>query len=718
MTQGRWRVVTDIFHAALARTRVDRAAFVKEACHEDGALAAQVEALLAAHEEAGSFGDGSVLPGIPATLAPTTRLGPYAIESLLGAGGMGEVYSATDTRLHRRVAIKILTTPHRSPDDQSRFEREARAISQLAHPHICTLYDIGEHYGTNYLVMEYLEGDTLAARLEGGAIPLGQALRIGVEIASALDHAHRQGIVHRDLKPANIALTANGAKLLDFGVAKLLRSPDVFVGPGPLAENRLTATGRRPGTLQYMSPEQIEGQQADHRSDIWALGCVFYELFSGRTPFAGETPTALTAAILHDPLGPLGLDPSASGGALEHVVCTCLARNPEERWQSAADIRRQLEWIASQATGTVTTPPMRNGGGQKTNRTLYRALFLVMLLVAAASARFVWIQTSAPPETAPSSSALRVTVAFGENDPVIEPGGLAVSPDGRTLVFAARANDGQRLYSRRLDEFDAKPIRGSDGAMAPFFSPEGHSIGFLVMGRGIFKTPLAGGLPSRICECPAGLSAAWATDGRIIFANGIGKPGPGLWMVDAAGGIPEELLRAPGSGALAYVSPKVLPAGDAVLFTIRQAGQTTIAAVNLESRKVESLVPGGSHPHFLPSGHLVYLLSGNLIVDELDPRRLAIRGAARTLVAGVGDDQAGNGPFVLSATATLAYIPSAILAKRLVWIDHAGKTNATESAGPFLHISWTVARRAATGTDRCRRHATEYLDGRRPPVAR
>jgi eukaryotic-like serine/threonine-protein kinase len=450
------------------------------------------------------------------SLSAGSRLGPYEILSAIGAGGMGQVYKARDTRLDRTVAIKILPeTLAADPQFRERFDREARAISQLTHPHICTLYDVGEQQGTAFLVMEYLEGETLEHRLKKGALPLHEALRIAIQTADALSAAHRAGIVHRDLKPGNVMLTKGGAKLLDFGLAKLKHMPPGIGGFSIAATitKPMTAQGTIVGTLQYMAPEQIEGKEADARSDLFSFGALAYEMVTGKRAFEGSSPASVIAAIVErEPLPMSALQP-LTPRALDHIVQACLVKSPEERWSSAADLMMQLKWLA-EAGSIAGNQKASTIARVRNSAPLAWASTAIALLLAAVLGWTGYARR--PSATEPSA---RFAVALPAYTRVSS--GIAVSPDGREIVYAAATLSGEsRLYRRRIDQFDSQPIAGTDGGEAPFFSPDGRWIGFFTRAA-IKKVLLPGGAPIEICraitkplEAPA-RSASW---GAACFA--------------------------------------------------------------------------------------------------------------------------------------------------------------------------------------------------------
>jgi serine/threonine protein kinase len=400
--------------------------------------------MIAAHEDDATFGDSLVGASANPELRAGTLLGAYCIESLIGAGGMGEVYRARDTRLDRTVAIKILPPQLRqSPELQARFEREARLVSQLAHPNICTLHDVGRQDTVDFLVMEYVEGESLAARLERGRVPFTQALQIGIDIASALAHAHRHGIVHRDLKPSNVMLTKTGAKLLDFGIAKAHAGPASFGSDSSLSTPnprfqapdapKLTVTGTILGTVQYMAPEQVEGRAADARADIFALGGVIYEILTGRKAFQGQTQASIIGAILRDDPPPISSSQPVSPRALDFVVDKCLAKDPDERWQSAYDVMSQLAWIAH---GNLS--PAAGSPGHGRFATIWRWETLAWTLVGGligASAVAVGTYVVGAPRGGDRD------VRFEIATPHATPFALSISPDGRLVAYVARAPD-------------------------------------------------------------------------------------------------------------------------------------------------------------------------------------------------------------------------------------------------------------------------------------
>jgi len=459
------------------------------------------------------------------SLSAGTKLGPYEIQSLLGAGGMGEVYRANDTRLDRRVAIKVLPSHLSSdPDRIQRFEREARTISSLNHPHICTLYDVGTQSSVTFLVMEFLEGVTLAHRLMRGALSIKEVLQIAREIADALSKAHHLGIVHRDLKPGNIMLTKSGAKLMDFGLAKpaapalgtsasaggaltpetpTLSLPSL-TSPAP----PLTQKGHVLGTFQYMSPEQLQGCEADARSDIFAFGAVLYEMTTGRRAFEGKSQLSVITAILEKEPEPVSSLQKASPLALDHVIATCLAKNPDDRWQTAHDLKLQLEWV--QAVGSqsgVSLPIVK----QKRRMTALAWGLAAALAIGFALATVAYLRVSGKPTNtlvAFIPPPERTTFEFlGDTA-----GPPVISPDGHFLAFVGRTEDRNQLWLRALDSENAQALGNTEGAMFPFWSPDSRSIGFFANGK-LKRIDINGGVLTSLCDAPLGRGGTWNKDG-------------------------------------------------------------------------------------------------------------------------------------------------------------------------------------------------------------
>ncbi len=444
-------------------------------------------------------------------LANGTKLGPYEIVAPIGAGGMGEVYRARDTRLDRTVAIKVLP-PHLSEKTEARqrLEREAHAISALSHPHICTLYDIGQQDGIDYLVMEYLEGETLAQRLTKGPLPLEQVLLYATEIADALDKAHRKGVTHRDLKPGNIMLTKTGTKLLDFGLAKVVvgagLAPPRATPASPLHElptegKPLTAEGAILGTLQYMAPEQLEGKEVDARTDIFAFGAVVYEMVTGKKAFEGKSQASVIAAILErDPPAMSTLQPMTPP-VLDRVVKKCLAKEPEKRWQSANDLTDELKWIAEGGSQVALAPTPAVKGIRAPGR---RALILglgALLLGAVIASLAVWSLKPSPPR--PITRTV-ITLPPGERLAGLDLPAVALSPDGTHLAYVASRSGGvQQLYLRAMDSLEARPIPGTEGAVNPFFSTDGQWLGFFAGGK-LKKVSVSGADTRRRCATSRG----------------------------------------------------------------------------------------------------------------------------------------------------------------------------------------------------------------------
>jgi eukaryotic-like serine/threonine-protein kinase len=629
-----------------------------------------------------------------AALTAGTRLGPYEIVDLLGAGGMGEVYRARDTRLDRIVAIKVLSSALASdPQLRERFEREARAISVLNHPNICVLHDVGrerpipagsatgiaggEESAVDFLVMEYLEGETLAARLARGVratrsmklsraepsanvassalsspadssvppISADEALSIAIPIARALDRAHRQGIVHRDLKPGNVMLTKReadvpGVKLLDFGLARLTRRDRLAGGDGvrdgdgvgqalvsladlasPTMSTPLTVKGVILGTLQYMSPEQIEGREIDARTDIFAFGAVLYEMLTGRKAFAGKSQASVIGAILdHDP-GPVSSLQPTTPPILDEIVRRSLAKDPDDRWQSARDVMRQLEWVAAQGHELAIAPAAPAMPSPTATRS--RLLFLSAALVAGATlatATVAWLLWP----TAPPPVITRFTISLPEDQRFTRGGRrvVAVSPDGTELVYVAN----QRLYLRNLRDLTAAPIPGTEGSdpAEPVFSPDGQWVAFTSPDEGLKKIPVMGGTPVVLSAAVLPFGTSWEGE-RIL----LGQPG-GIVEIPANGGTPKPLVVVDEKAGEQARDPQLVARGRAMLFTLGSVkgnwDAASIVVQDLATNQRKVLFEGGADARVLPTGHLVYTSAGTLFAVPFDEARLAVIG--------------------------------------------------------------------------------------------
>jgi serine/threonine protein kinase/Tol biopolymer transport system component len=608
-------------------------------------------------------------------IVPGRRLGPYEILSAIGAGGMGEVYKARDTRLDRIVAIKVLPAHLADRAElRERFERESRVVASLNHPHICTLHDIGQQDGTDFLVMEYLEGETLAQRLQKGSLPLEQVLQYAIEIADALDKAHRKGVTHRDLKPGNIMLTKTGTKLLDFGLAKLKQGAapaNVPLSELPTAKDPLTAEGSIVGTMQYMAPEQLEGKEVDPRTDIFAFGVVVYEMATGKRAFEGKSQASVISAIMSSEPPPMSLLQPMTPPQLDRVVKKCLAKEPEKRWQAASDVCDELKWIAEGGSHITSASSVPVKGIRTFGR---RALILsvaTLLLGAVIASLATWNLKPSPPQPV---SRLVINLPPGQQLAGLDSGpAVALSPDGTHLAYVGRQGGIQQLYLRAVDSTEARPIPGTEGGVNPFFSPDGQWLGFLAGGK-LKKVSVNGGAALTLGNAGNFYGASWGSQGMIAFAP---ANIAALQQVPDAGGAPQELTRL-AKGEVTHRWPEFLPGGKAVLFTSSPiTGNWTNAQVVVQSVVTgeRRVIQGGTHAHYALSGHLVYAQGGNLMALPFDPKRITATGAAVPVVEGVlQSTSSGAAQYSISATGSLVYVLGSVQAnqRRLVWVSRNG----------------------------------------------
>lgn len=689
--------VEKLFGDALEMDPEARRAYLDAACHDDPELKHLVEKLLMEDERASGFlqeplvdfstKSGFHTEGMP--LTPGTRLGPYEILAMVGAGGMGEVYRARDTRLGRDVAVKILSAHLSSdPDLKRRFEREARAVSSLTHPNICCLYDVGRQDGIDFIVMEYLEGETLADRLSTGLLPFEQALKIGVEIADALDKAHRAGIIHRDLKPGNIMLTKSGAKLMDFGLAKPVtgtiravpRASAQTPSPPTMSVTALTAPrapfterGTIMGTLPYMAPETIQGQPADVRSDIFSFGCVLYEMVSGRRAFTGESRLNIAAAILEKDPQPISSLQPLIPAALEHVVLRCLMKDPEERWQSSRDLSRELKWISEGVRLTETSEAASRPRGRLGERLGWGVAALCIAMLG-------WLGFAHWRSVKPAESQhLRLSILPPPSTSFV-PYNFALSPDGRRLAFVAATQDGgTALWIRSLAAGAAQQLTGTEGATYPFWSPDSRQVGFFQASKLKSIDPGSGAVQI-LCDAPGAFGGAWNDRGTIIFAAQNWPSGivSRIFNVSAAGGEPESATKgnAPSS---AMFWPSALPDGDHFLYFIRGSSGSThkqgIYAGSLstkESTLISSELVGNAQ---FASSRLYYVRDRSLMAQPFDLKGLRLTGQPEA----ISRQELEEAPafsrtgFSVSDNGVVVFQSAAESISRLSWFDRSGK---------------------------------------------
>ena len=608
------------------------------------------------------------------------RIGPYEITGTMGAGGMGEVYRARDTQLDREVALKVLPELFVSdPDRVARFQREAKTLAALNHPNIGGIYGLEEENGVTALVMELVEGEDLAQRIIHGPIPLDDALPVARQIAEALEAAHEQGIIHRDLKPANIKLRPDGTvKVLDFGLAKVLGAEsgisaagDVSRSPTLTTPAMMTGVGMILGTAAYMAPEQAKGRAADKQSDIWAFGCVLYEMLTGTRAFGGEDISDTLANVLKGEPDWAAL-PTAIPGAVRTLLRRCLTKDRKRRLDSAADARLEIDDALTSpgpedsihAAPAPRLPPWR------------RAMPVVAAMLAALAAGYAaWTLKPAAPRLVTRFVYSLTEIGEGASNPNFHQ--VALSPDGTRLAYGGNSG----LYLRAFDSLDAEPIAGLPGAgptRTPFFSPDGQWVGFWHDGK-LKKVSVSGGAPVTLCVVAAPpFGATWAADGTVLFGQGP----EGIWRVSGDGGTPEQIITVK-AGQRAH-GPQLLPDGRTVLFTLAQTGdwaEAQLVAHSLDNGARQTLLTGGTDGRYLPTGHIVYMLRGTMLAVPVDVASLRLRGGPVPTVEGMWEGSGiGAAQFAVSAQGTLAYVPPpatfTAARRELVWVDRQGREEA------------------------------------------
>ena len=680
---ARWQRLQDLVEAALERHAEARDGFLADACGSDEELRREAASLLAQDDRASDFlatpigelaaNAVTYLPGTGPEASASrnlvgSRIGAYEIRSRIGAGGMGEVYRAHDHSLHRDVAIKVLPSAFLNDQERlARFEREARLLASLNHPHIGAVYGLEGSGNLRGIVLELIDGETLETRLRRGPIPVAQALTLAVQIASALDHAHQHGVMHRDLKPANIMLTKGGAKLLDFGLAKWSRPRSGYVSTSgssaarPEGVESVTSEGTILGTLHYMAPEQLEGKKVDARADVFAFGAVLYEMLIGKRAFDGGSTAAVMAAVLNTQ--PAALDTLQRLGppALERIIRKCLAKIPDERWQTARDLADEIKWIAGEAAQPSPSTPNHGVRQRGFSQWAVPGAVAVGLVLAAWAG---WRIGSA------DLPAARAVVHFSALPSTGRINRFDISGDGTKLVYSS----GGRLYLRQFDQSADTPIQGTEGAGSPLFSPDGEWVAFFLQERLMKVSVRTVGAPVLICGglVDGFLGADWLENGSILFAT----RNHGVQRVFAEGGEPATVVALSESPPeFDHHSPSMLPGGEAVLFTSHERnGQFNVAVQNLATSERKVIIKRAYEARFVPPGHLVFAREGTLFAVPFDLGRLEVTGPEVNLLENVlGDELDAVSGYRLSKNGTLVFRPAPSNAGRtLVWVDRKG----------------------------------------------
>jgi serine/threonine protein kinase/Tol biopolymer transport system component len=705
----RFAKLKDILLQAADLSEAEQRAFLDEACEDDPELRREVEELLARD------GQSTRLPKLDEMIGPVKAgssdpgrmigktFGHYEVVELLGRGGMGEVYRGRDTKLRREVALKTLPDPFASdPERIARLQREARTLASFQHLNVASIFGLEEAEGQEFVVMELVEGEDLARRLGRGPLPVEEALEIAFQIAEGLEAAHEKGIVHRDLKPANVKVTPEGkVKILDFGLARACHSEstDPDMAHSPTISEVMTQKGVLLGTAAYMSPEQARGKRVDHRTDIWAFGCLLYELLTGRMAFPGETVSDTLASILQREPDWAKL-PNRVPPGIRRLLKRCLVKDIRNRLQAIGEARIAIEESPSEPTADIEKMATT---GSTWKRLILWAPLLPLVAV------LVWILK--PTETPVSVPTVRFEIPLPEGQRLASyyRHAVAITPDGRTLAFVSGTTshvwaypDTTQIYLRPLSERQARPVPGTENGFQPIFSPNGEWLGF-VRGGQLMKVPVGGGEPVALCECGRAFGASWGSDGTIVFASKLG----GLRRVSASGGKPDTLTHLDsGSGEVSHRLPHVLPDGKAVLFTAlpslsRGWNEARIYAQSLVTGERTLLVEGGSDARYLPTGYLVFAREGKLMAVHFDPDQLVVTGPETPVLNRVNHSihteapgrETGAAHFAISATGVLAYVEGSVFPEikhSVVWVDREGREDAL-GVEPMSYVSVRVS---------------------------